>query len=155
MTNKEQLISQVQVEFKKQFKTEPTLLTLTPGRINIIGEHTDYNEGLAMPAAIDRWICVIVSKRDDDLLKIYSSNYKEEISTHMDNPQKADTHWKRYTLGCFGIIKNTYLIKGGLNILIGGNVPIGFGVSSSAALEVSLLGALLSVYGLELDLKQI
>ena len=66
LAKKEQLISQVHSEFIKQFETEPKLLTLTPGRVNIIGEHTDYNEGLAIPVAIDRWICTAVCKSPDN-----------------------------------------------------------------------------------------
>ncbi len=70
MINKEQLIRQAQAECKKQFDTEPTLLILTPGRINIIGEHTDYNDGLAMPTAIDRWICAAACKNSNESLTI-------------------------------------------------------------------------------------
>ena len=69
--NKDQLISQIETDFNKQFAIKPKLLTLTPGRINIIGEHTDYNEGLAMPVAIDRWICAAVSNNDDKLFNIH------------------------------------------------------------------------------------
>ena len=72
VTNKEQLIRQVQAEFKKQFKSEPKLITLTPGRINIIGEHTDYNEGLAIPTAINRWICGAANKGRDKFFTIHS-----------------------------------------------------------------------------------
>ena len=58
----EQLVNQVKAEFTLQFENDPENVTLTPGRINIIGEHTDYNDGLAMPAAIDRWICAAIHK---------------------------------------------------------------------------------------------
>ena len=79
VVNKEQLIRQVQAEFKNQFKSEPKLITLTPGRINIIGEHTDYNEGLAMPVAIDRWICGAICKSSNKSSTIYSLNYNDKI----------------------------------------------------------------------------
>ena len=77
--NKEQLIRRTQVKFKKQFEAEPKLLTLTPGRINIIGEHTDYNEGLSMPTAIDRWICGAVCESLDKSYTIYSLNYNDKV----------------------------------------------------------------------------
>ena len=78
---KNDLIQKYQKEFELRYNVSDFITSIAPGRINIIGEHTDYNLGLAMPIAIDRWICVIASKREDDLLRIYSSNYKEEIST--------------------------------------------------------------------------
>ena len=72
MSEKEKLRDIVKAEFEVQFSDAPEKVTLTPGRINIIGEHTDYNDGLAMPAAIDRWICAAISANNQENTNIYS-----------------------------------------------------------------------------------
>ena len=77
MQTREQLVSQVKEEFKLQYGNEPDSIVLTPGRINIIGEHTDYNDGLAMPAAIDRFVCSAISKCNQDSFVVFSMNYRQ------------------------------------------------------------------------------
>ena len=82
-------------KFKKQFKVEENFLTLTPGRINIIGEHTDYNDGLAMPAAIDRWICAAGCRSNSESSTIYSLNYNESVVITPHLPEKVQDIWKQ------------------------------------------------------------
>ena len=77
--NREELIDQVQKKYNQKFKNKPEYISLTPGRINIIGEHTDYNDGLAMPTAIDRWICVTACRSLNKSSSIHSLNYNEGI----------------------------------------------------------------------------
>ena len=77
--SKNDLILKYKQEFISHFKTKEFVIAIAPGRINIIGEHTDYNLGLAMPIAIDRWICSIVSVREDDNIHLYSYNFDEKI----------------------------------------------------------------------------
>ena len=150
-TTKNDLIIKYQNKFESQFKDKTHYTAIAPGRINIIGEHTDYNLGLAMPIAIDRWICSIVSVREDNKFKIYSANFDEEVFISMDQLDKKTENWKKYVFGCIQVFINKYNINKGFNILIGGNIPIGFGMSSSASLEVSLLSSLYSACKISID----
>ena len=149
--SKNDLIIKYQKEFISQFKDKDFVTALAPGRINIIGEHTDYNLGLAIPIAIDRWICSVISIREDRKINICASNFKDHISLNIDNLHINKVGWQKYVLGCVEIFLKEYNINKGFNILIGGNVPIGFGMSSSAALEVSLLGALSDAFKIPID----
>ena len=151
---KNQLISLSKNDFKKEFCTNCKYISLAPGRINIIGEHTDYNLGLAMPIAIDRWICVLISKREDSNFNICLSNFNKKSNIDL-NSLVLDGKFNDYVIACLKIVKDNFKINKGLNILIKGNIPIGFGVSSSAALEVSLLAGLLKAYDIKHDLSSI
>ena len=139
--SKYNLAEVAQREFKEQFNAEGNAVVIAPGRINFIGEHTDYNLGFAMPIGINRWICTVAKKRTDKKINIYSSNFNETISTTLSDLESLDL-WEKYTLGCIQVIKDEFNIQNGADILIKVNIPIGFGFSSSAALEVSLIGAL-------------
>ena len=77
MLNKKQLIDDTCSIFENHFKNKPSVLSLAPGRINIIGEHTDYNEGLAIPAAINRWVCTSISISTSSFSSVYCVNYNE------------------------------------------------------------------------------
>tara|TARA_Y100000996_G_scaffold405666_1_gene381081 strand:+ start:8569 stop:9738 length:1170 start_codon:yes stop_codon:yes gene_type:complete len=148
---KNDLIIKYQNEFESRFKDKTYCTAIAPGRINIIGEHTDYNLGLAMPIAIDRWICSIVSIRKDNKIRIYSTNFDEQIFLSIDQLDEQTENWKKYVFGCIQVFINKYNINIGFNILIGGNIPIGFGMSSSASLEVSLLSSLHSACKIHID----
>ena len=149
--SKNNLIIKCQQEFIDHFGSRSFYTATAPGRINIIGEHTDYNLGLAMPIAIDRWICSVVSRRKDSKVNICSSNFNEKVCLDMDDFDMPDKGWVKYSAGCVKVFMSEFGIDTGFDILIGGNVPIGFGVSSSAALEVSLLGALFYSSELKID----
>lgn len=144
------LITDSKKEFKEKFKVKEESVCVAPGRINLIGEHTDYNLGLAMPIAIDRWVCTVAYKRSDEKVNIHSSNFNKTISSSLNELYPKEL-WEKYIFGCIQVVKDHFDIKEGIDLLIKGNVPIGFGVSSSAALEVSVIGALLSVYNLNMD----
>ena len=103
-SKREQLINKVRKEFKLKFKNEPKKITLTPARINIIGEHTDYNEGLAMPVAIDRWICTVLSKSSNKFSTIYSLNYNESILITPHMPDKLQEIWKQLAASSIHVI---------------------------------------------------
>ena len=155
MTKKEELIRQARAEFKKQFETEPTLLTLTPGRINIIGEHTDYNEGLAMPAAIDRWICGAICERRDKSFTIYISNYNENIVIKPKGTEKFNTVWKQLTAASVQVINARYNINTGASMVIYGNIPIGCGLSSSSALVISIARSICHLFNIQIEGRQL
>ena len=109
-----------------------------PGRVNLIGEHTDYNDGFVMPAAIDFYTLVAIAKRDDRILKIHSEEFTDSAELSLDGlqgpPQK---HWTDYVRGVAAVLQSTGHSLSGADILIHGEVPLGAGLSSSAALEVS------------------
>src|SRR5688500_3808854 len=84
--------------FKDYYQKEP-LLVRSPGRVNIIGEHTDYNDGFVLPAAIDKGIYVAVSKRDDDQINLFSKEFNEPFEMTLSGLQKSDTQWANYILG--------------------------------------------------------
>ena len=137
--------------FHERFENRPELMSVAPGRINIIGEHTDYTGGLAMPSAIDRWVCTAISKRIDKSIHVVSVDFQAEIEFFPDEEIIFDDLWKKYVYGAIKIFTEKFMLKDGLNILIHGNVPVGSGVSSSAALEVSLMNAFRALIQAEID----
>ncbi|MFD2286729.1 galactokinase [Pedobacter petrophilus] len=127
-------IERLRKAFRDVFQTEPVLVK-SPGRINIIGEHTDYNEGFVMPAAINKAIYVAVSKREDDEIHLYSESYQASYQSSVAAIEISDLGWANYVLGVADqIVKRGYKIAG-FNLYLDGNVPLGAGLSSSAALE--------------------
>ena len=134
-------IERLKSTFRGIYQTEP-ILVKSPGRINIIGEHTDYNGGFVMPAAIDKAIYVAVSKRDDEEIHLYSESYQASYTSSVAAIEKSDLSWANYVLGVADqMIKRGYKISG-FNLYLDGNVPLGAGLSSSAALECATAFAL-------------
>lgn len=123
-----------------------------PGRVNLIGEHTDYNEGFVMPAAIGFSTFVTVTPRGDRTLSLFSENFAEEIELDLDDPNlRATGHWSDYPKGVAVTLERAgYLLKGA-SLRIRSDVPIGSGLSSSAAIEVATCYALVSNSGLVLE----
>jgi galactokinase len=117
-----------------------------PGRVNIIGEHTDYSGGLILPAAIDFSTIAVISRRDDDLAVIYSENFNREIRVDLrDFPGRGSHLWSDYPLGVTWALRGKGIDLPGFNLNISGNVPLGAGLSSSASIEVATAFALLSL----------
>lgn len=128
------------------------LVFRAPGRVNIIGEHTDYNDGFVMPAALDFYTYVAIAPRNDATLRVHSENFDESREFQLDALQGGPTgHWSDYVRGVAGILREAGHNISGANLLIHGNVPIGSGLSSSASLEVACALALLEVSGIHLD----
>ena len=136
------LVKKVKNSFKNQFKTKP-LIVFSPGRINLIGEHTDYNDGFAFPAAINKGIALAISKSALNVSKVYAINKEElyEFTTENIKPL-LDGGWRNYVLGVVAELQNLGKKLGNFNSVFAGNIPGGAGMSSSAALENSF------VYGL-------
>lgn len=151
MISLEELHASTSEAFLQTFQTSPTYLSQAPGRINIIGEHTDYNFGLSMPSAINRWIVIAFSPRKDRRVQIVSKDFDAYMNVSLDEPYKPDTDWKKYMYGCIQILATTTTIEFGFNAFIQGNIPIGSGVSSSAALEVACMNGLNELYELKLN----
>ncbi|HEY5027509.1 MAG TPA: galactokinase family protein, partial [Candidatus Angelobacter sp.] len=109
-----------------------------PGRVNLIGEHTDYNEGFVLPAAIGFSCWVAIAPRSDRKLTLYSENFNESVEADLDNLKvHATGKWADYPLGVAWALEQAGYRLCGANLYILGQVPLGAGLSSSAALEVS------------------
>lgn len=134
----------------KKFITDDSIVVRSPGRINLIGEHTDYNEGFVMPAAIDKAIYAAVNKRTDAFIQLYSVNYNEEHKVSL-NEIKPTNNWATYILGVVKQLQTRGYIIGGFSMAIDGDVPIGAGLSSSAAVECATVYALNELFSLGID----
>jgi galactokinase len=130
-----------------RFKAEPAIF-VAPGRVNLIGEHTDYAEGFVMPVAIDFATLAAISPRTDGKIAIYSENYQEErFFDAAALPAKASQHWTDYPIGVVSILTGEGHKIPGFSLSLWGDVPLGSGLSSSAALEVVTALAVLSLIG--------
>ena len=143
------LVEKVLNTFQTLYKEEP-IITRSPGRVNIIGEHLDYNEGYVLPAAIDKAIYVGISKRSDDQIHLHSVDYKENYQVSLNEIRPTKT-WATYILGVTDqLIKRGHKLSG-FNVVLDGDVPVGAGLSSSAALECAAAFALNELFSLGLE----
>lgn len=141
------MIAEITNKFKELFKSEPTIIR-SPGRVNLIGEHTDYNEGFVLPAAINKEIFFAIAPNGTNTFRVYSFNLEEEAVFDLSRIQPSDISWANYLLGVIAQFqKANYQIKG-FDLVYGGNIPIGAGVSSSAAVECGLAFALNHIFSL-------
>ena len=121
-------------EFKRRFDTEPSLYA-SAGRINLIGEHTDYNGGFVFPGAIDKIIMAAIAPNDSEKVRVFSIDINEYAEFGLNEEDAPEQPWARYIFGvCREIIKRGGSVKG-FDAVFAGNVPLGAGLSSSAALE--------------------
>jgi len=128
-----------------RFHADPEIFA-APGRVNLIGEHTDYAEGFVMPAAIDFATLAGISPRSDGKVVIYSENYsKERVFDAAALPAKASQHWTDYPLGVLAVLAGEGHTIPGFSLSLWGDVPLGSGLSSSAALEVATALAVTSL----------
>lgn len=141
--------------FEEAFGVPPTIFT-APGRVNIIGEHTDYNDGFVMPAAIDLTTSVAISPRPDRKLILRSENMSGQFEFDIDNlPKVRLGQWCDYVLGVAVVLRGMGHHLHGANILVHGGVPIGAGLSSSAAIEVAVALAFLNLVGETIPLPEL
>ncbi len=140
----------VRTIFVEKFQTEPFIVR-SPGRINIIGEHTDYNNGFVLPAAIDKAIYIAVSKRNDDSIFLHAANFKEDYLVKLSEIAPLNHHWANYILGIVDQLQKINKNISGFNAVIDGDVPLGAGLSSSAAVECATVFALNELFQLQLD----
>jgi galactokinase len=144
-------IRQLNRAFKDIYGGKPAVYR-APGRVNLIGEHTDYNQGFVMPAAIDRYVWTAIRSRDDRTIRIHSANYSDATEFDLDeiSPVRKG-NWCDYAQGVMVSLQNAGHDIHGADILISGDVPIGSGLSSSAAFEVSIGFALLDQCGASIN----
>ncbi|WP_138429627.1 galactokinase [Fodinibius saliphilus] len=144
------LIRKIEREFENRF-TEEYIVVKSPGRVNLIGEHTDYNEGFVLPAAIDKSIVLALSPNGTDTVRLVATDmddtFESDISEEITQSQKK---WPNYLLGVIDQLRKNDFIVGGFDCVFGGNVPIGAGLSSSAALEGGLLFGLTKLFNFEI-----
>ncbi len=139
--------------FRERFHATPMLFR-SPGRINIIGEHTDYNEGFVLPAAIDRAAYVAISKRNDDNIHLASVAFNGTYTCKISEVRPLKS-WTDYVLGVVNQLSKRGMAFGGFNLALDGDIIIGAGLSSSAAVECSVLYALNELFALELSPMEI
>ena len=147
--NNKKIIETIEKKFSQLFN-QKSLLVRSPGRVNIIGEHTDYNEGFVLPAAIDKAIYIALAKRDDDIIKIYSNEFEEEHESQLNNLQPLKQHWANYVLGVADQLQSRGYKIQGFNMVFDGDIPIGAGMSSSAAVECATAFGLNDIFGLNI-----
>ena len=126
-----------------------------PGRVNLIGEHTDYNDGFVMPIAIDRWTTASIESRAGRTLAVRSEAYSEWVELDLDAPEFSSWgptgHWSDYVRGVAAVLQRQGVRIGGAEMVVTSTVPAGAGLSSSAALEMAVGYALLDTAGVEID----
>ena len=134
-----------------QLHHEDPIIVCAPGRINLIGEHTDYNNGFVLPAAIDKAIYVAISKRSDKKIYLHAEEYNENYIAEVDNLRQSKLHWSGYVLGVVEQLQRRNFSLTGLNIIVDGDVPVGAGMAASAAIECATVFALNELFELGLD----
>ena len=140
--------------FQTQFGTEPTCCFRAPGRVNLIGEHTDYNDGFVLPCAIDYETVVVAGPRTDSLIVVVAADYDGQLSTIDLTADIAPDHeasWSNYVRGMAWVFRQQGYRLAGANLVISGDVPQGAGLSSSASLEVVIGTVLAHLSGLKLE----
>jgi galactokinase len=138
-------------QFVKMYGATPVLVQ-APGRVNLIGEHTDYNDGYVFPAAIGIQTRLGIAKRADCRVVIYSENYGEHVELNLDDlPSRARGHWSDYVVGVIRLLAGRLGTLPGADVLLSGDVPQGAGLSSSASLEVAVCTAFLEIAQQKLD----
>lgn len=139
--------------FKQEFGTQPTIVSKAPGRVNLIGEHTDYNQGFVFPIAIDREIKIIARPKEegDDMVEVVSLDYSQRDKFSLNNIVRQDEPvWTNYVRGAYKVFMDTAGSAVPVEAVISGDIPRDSGLSSSAALSVALIQLIASVSAVSL-----
>ncbi|MBG9375050.1 galactokinase [Panacibacter sp. DH6] len=131
--------------FKELYNDEPVIVR-SPGRVNLIGEHTDYNSGFVLPAAVNKAVYAGISKREDDKILLYAAEFDQHFTTDIHTLAPNKERWPDYILGVADQFQKQGLTISGFNMVLDGNVPIGAGMSSSAAVECATAKALSELF---------
>ncbi|WP_259016822.1 galactokinase [Emticicia fluvialis] len=141
----------IRQKFSDLYNQSPDILVRAPGRINLLGEHTDYNDGFVLPAAIDKAIYYAVSKREDRQVRLFSYDLDDAYECSLDALDKSEKGWANFLIGMMAEMgRKGAEIPFGVNVVFGGDVPFGGGLSSSAAIESGIGYALNQLYNLGL-----
>lgn len=144
------MVVQLKKTFSSLFSAEP-LIFQSPGRVNIIGEHTDYNQGFVLPAAINKASYVALSQRSDDKIVLYSALFNKQIECNLDSIAPMKDGWPNYILGVVSELRKSNEDITGFNLVLDGDVPIGAGLSSSASVECAVAFGLNKLFDLKLS----
>jgi galactokinase len=150
--SQERLITQVSAAFKLHFDNVPSCIVQAPGRVNLIGEHTDYNDGFVLPCAINYATIIACKRRDDAFVRILAMDIGMDFDSFLLNEPisyRADKPWANYVRGMIVELKKLGIEFGGMDLVITGDVPRGAGLSSSASLEVAIGQAVKSLFALK------
>lgn len=144
----EQTVTQ---QFKDVFNTSAQAVVRAPGRVNLIGEYTDLNNGYVLPMAIDRYLAAAVKKRRDRQIRVHAMEFDQTLHLELDHLEKNDHSFQEYITGClWALMKKGYALQG-FDAVISGEIPIGAGLSSSAALELAMLKTAAFASGFSFD----
>ena len=152
-----QVISDIQESFEKYFHQKPRVFR-APGRINLIGEHTDYNDGFVLPAAIDKAAYAAIAKSGSTETSIIALDFNAKIVFDINDDMEPleEGSWQNYPLGVLKELRKKHRRKlEGFNLIYASDIPIGAGMSSSAAVECSIALAIISIFDLKIEIEQI
>lgn len=141
--------------FRERFGRAPEVIARAPGRLNLIGEHIDYNGGLVLPVAIDRRITVSAARSAGRSAVVFSEAFEETARFGIGAGAATRGHWSNYVRGVTALLAQRCPGVGGFQALIQSNLPAGAGLSSSAALEVAMARALMKLFEIHLDSKEL
>ena len=137
--------------FEQVFGRPPEYVVRSPGRVNLIGDHTDYTGGLVLPIAIDRAVIVAARPTEEAFVDAHSAHFRERVRISLDEMTADSTPaWSRYAIGVMAILKRRGIKLRGAQLWIGGDLPPGAGLASSAAIEVGIALAMLTAADVEL-----
>ena len=134
--------------FRDKFSSQP-LLVQGCGRINIIGEHTDYNEGFVLPASINRYIYFAIAENGTNECHFHALDINDSYQFSLSDIKKSDKGWANYLMGILDQLQQEGILLEGVDVVFGGNLPIGSGMSSSAALEAGFALGICSLFNLQ------
>jgi galactokinase len=137
--------------FIEKYGYAPQIMAKSPGRINLIGEHTDYNLGFVLPAAIDKAAHVAVARRDDNLIRLFAKDLGEDNQVDINLLASNPGHWSAYVLGVVDQLQKLDKPLSGFDLVLTCDVPTGAGMSSSAAVECATAFALNALFDLQLE----
>jgi len=135
------------LRFRGKFHRKPTVIAAAPGRVNVIGEHTDYNDGFVLPMAIERHIVIAAVRSENPKVRMFSAQSGEEAILRIGMNREEVPRWARYVLGVLELSRQAGLVAGGFDAVIDSSLPPGAGLSSSAALEAATLGLIEALSG--------
>ncbi len=147
------LREQVTHAFEARYGTAPPIVVRAPGRVNLIGEHTDYNDGFVLPIAIDRAVWIALRPRDDRQVTLRSLDYAADLTFHLDALERGDEGWAEYVRGVAWAMQEAGHELRGWEGVMAGDVPLGAGLSSSAAVELAVARAFAAASGLDWDAR--
>src|SRR5579884_547027 len=154
MTQEAQRIQEITEKYTELFGGIPEFLVRAPGRVNLIGEHTDYNDGFVFPAAIDRDVLIAGTRRNDRQVRAYALNFNQSSTFTLDGVQPATEgreRWRHYVCTIAWVFAQEGLETVGMNCVVQGDVPLGSGLSSSAAMLVASGLAYATAAGIEIE----